>query len=405
MSSHSQSKSQASFTLIELLITLAVIAILMTVVVISINPSEMMKRNRDVRRLADLNSLNKAIQLFQISLPYASLGDSNTVYVSIPDTSSSCANLGLPPLPSGWSYKCSSPQNYRKIDGTGWIPLNFTSMDIGSPLAALPIDPVNSTSSGNYYTYVTGGSWALTALLESRKEIENTARKDGGYDPERYEIGSNLTLWRNASGLVGYWKFDEGSGTTAYDSSGNNNHGTLYNGPTWTQGKVGGALSFDGVDDYVNCGNSTSLQPTSITFGGWLYLYGWLDKITSYGSHHIFMAEGYAIATNSSAWSVWVNDSTGRRSRSISHNNKLNEWHFVMVTYDEVSGYMKFYWNGVLRDTFYISAGQPIVYTGSKLLRIGNGSSFDTDGLIDEVRIYNRVLSEAEIRAIYNATK
>ncbi len=52
------------------------------------------------------------------------------------------------------------------------------------------------------------------------------------------------------TGLVGYWKFDEGSGTTATDSSGNGNTGTIY-GATWVDGKSGKALSFDGNDDYV----------------------------------------------------------------------------------------------------------------------------------------------------------
>ena len=61
-------------------------------------------------------------------------------------------------------------------------------------------------------------------------------------------------------GLVGYWKFDEGGGTTAYDASGNGNDGTLTNGPKWTQGKEGGALAFDGRNDYVNAGNGASLN-------------------------------------------------------------------------------------------------------------------------------------------------
>jgi hypothetical protein len=51
--------------------------------------------------------------------------------------------------------------------------------------------------------------------------------------------------------LVGYWKFDEGSGTVAYDSSGNNKTGTIVNAPTWVAGKLGSALDFNGIDSYV----------------------------------------------------------------------------------------------------------------------------------------------------------
>src|SRR3989338_2141929 len=62
------------------------------------------------------------------------------------------------------------------------------------------------------------------------------------------------------TGLVGHWKFDEGTGLSAVDSSGNNNTGTLVNGPTWTTGKIGGALNFDGVDDYVNMGIGSATE-------------------------------------------------------------------------------------------------------------------------------------------------
>src|SRR3990167_8305115 len=73
------------------------------------------------------------------------------------------------------------------------------------------------------------------------------------------------------TGLAGHWKFDETSGTSASDSSGNNNTGTLTNGPTWTAGKIGGALSFDRVDDYVHIQQSNILKPLSaITFTTWI---------------------------------------------------------------------------------------------------------------------------------------
>lgn len=56
--------------------------------------------------------------------------------------------------------------------------------------------------------------------------------------------------------LEGRWRLDEGTGTSAGDSSGNGNTGTLVNGPAWVAGQAGQALSFDGVDDYVTCGTT-----------------------------------------------------------------------------------------------------------------------------------------------------
>ena len=62
--------------------------------------------------------------------------------------------------------------------------------------------------------------------------------------------------------MVGWWKFDETDGNIAYDSSGNGNNGNLTNGPIWVTGKISGALSFDGSDDFVDLGNSSNLALT-----------------------------------------------------------------------------------------------------------------------------------------------
>ena len=65
------------------------------------------------------------------------------------------------------------------------------------------------------------------------------------------------------AGQLGYWAFDEGSGTTVKDSSGKGNNGTLVGGPLWVDGKFGKALQFDGVDDYVQVPHNASLIPTT----------------------------------------------------------------------------------------------------------------------------------------------
>jgi len=130
--------STASFTLVELLIVIAILAILASAIVIVINPGEILANSRDSVRIRDLSNLNRAINLLRVQCPDCSLGDSNTIYVSIPDTDPACANLGLPPLPHPWIYSCVTSLNSRNINGTGWMPVNFTASPMSSPLSSLP---------------------------------------------------------------------------------------------------------------------------------------------------------------------------------------------------------------------------------------------------------------------------
>ncbi|GIW67404.1 MAG: hypothetical protein KatS3mg096_898 [Candidatus Parcubacteria bacterium] len=99
-----------SFTLVELLVVLALIAILATVLIVVIKPADIFKRGRDNQRTSDLKNLEKIFDLILFEtqgtfseLQYAS---SNVVYISLPDTSSTCGQWisQLPQLPSGWSY-------------------------------------------------------------------------------------------------------------------------------------------------------------------------------------------------------------------------------------------------------------------------------------------------------------
>ncbi len=212
------------------------------------------------------------------------------------------------------------------------------------------------------------------------------------------------------TGLIGHWKFDEGSGTTASDSSGNNNTGTLTNGPTWTTGKIGGALDFDGIDDYVDAGSAAVLDNIRpITISAWIYP-------RSHGE-----GDGGRIISKQDTTGRWtLHLNTTRRllfHKDFSGSSELNratagsaitfnEWQHVLITWDGSSqaANVHIYRNGV--ETGYsttVNGVDPPDDDASSIVRIGSRSGGQNvfDGLIDDVRIYNRILSAADVQALY----
>jgi type IV pilus assembly protein PilA len=243
-------KNLSGFTLVELLIVIAILAVLAAAVVIVLNPAEFLSQGRDAKRVSDLRNIVSSLNIYISDYPQASIGDFQTVYISIPDTSSTCTSHALPSLPSGWSYRCATGENHMKTDGTGWVPVDFDSVKGGSPLPYIPIDQDNTAVSGRYYIYVPDG-WAFASALGSSKYLKEIAPKDGGFDPIRFETGKNLSVIGIINRLAGIWDFDDGSGGTVSEAGISGNNGTIFGDPQWTEGVSGSALLFDGEGDYV----------------------------------------------------------------------------------------------------------------------------------------------------------
>ena len=184
--------SQESFTLIELLIVIGILAVLVSAVVVTLNPAQLLAQARDSKRQQDLSALNQALNTVYALDQTISFGASSTVYTSLPDSSSTCGSWGLPSLPTGWTYNCVPTSTLQQTNGTGWIPVNFQSNGVVT-LSSLPIDPVNASSSNLYYTYITGGSFKLSATMESQK-YASLASSDGGTISGAFELGSDLSL-------------------------------------------------------------------------------------------------------------------------------------------------------------------------------------------------------------------
>ncbi|MDP1706681.1 MAG: LamG-like jellyroll fold domain-containing protein [bacterium] len=394
--------NRSSFTLIELLVVIAILAVLSVAVVFIINPSDIIKQSRDTNRLTDLNNLNKALGIFDVTNPNDFTGTSSIIYVSLSDTSGTCANLGLPSLPGGYAYRCVTSSTLTKIDGTGWIPINFASVSYGSPIQRLPIDPVNTSTTGEYYSYVTGGSWELNAILSSNK-YRNDDDITKTNLPGVLSIGSDKTLnpVYTTNGLVGYWKFDEGTGSVAVDSSNNGNSGTLISSPTWqSEGncKVKQCLNFDGSSKRVllttpfgQSGSSTiSLWYKNSSSGAtsWRTLLG----ATSSNIHHL-------IVQTPGNGPIGIFDGSFRSFGYTPPNDNL--FHNYTVIYNSAATAI-LYVDGIYVNQIAIILDLTTYPIGS----IGNwGSGSYQAGPIDDVRIYNRVLSAAEILAIYNSTR
>lgn len=189
-------RTKGGFTLIELLVVIAIIAILSVVVVLTLNPAEMLRQSRDSNRVSDLGTLRTAVSLSLVggnyNLASSSLGYS-ACYLSTPSgTGTTTARCGIFTSAGFTSNSSGSAANYRKINSTGWVPVDFTQVAGGTPFGSLPIDPANNAS--YYYAYAanTAGLYELGALLESKKYTS------GGNSlvttSTIYETGSTLAL-------------------------------------------------------------------------------------------------------------------------------------------------------------------------------------------------------------------
>ncbi|HEY6886160.1 MAG TPA: choice-of-anchor D domain-containing protein, partial [Solirubrobacter sp.] len=200
-------------------------------------------------------------------------------------------------------------------------------------------------------------------------------------------------------GLVGAWGFDETTGTSALDSSGKGNAGTISGATRTTSGKSGGALTFNGRSSWVTVPNSSSLAlTTGMTLEGWAYP---VTGGTSATWRSMFVKE----TASSLAWALYPFGDRGLPSghaftskevwASATKAATLNTWTHYAVTYDGTT--VRLYTNGVL------SGSQPqtgSLVTSTQPLRIGGDAIWGEwfDGRLDELRVYNRALSAAEIQ-------
>ena len=213
-----------------------------------------------------------------------------------------------------------------------------------------------------------------------------------------YDVQDNLGY-----GLVACWKLDEGSGTTAYDVSAADHHGTLTGmdpATDWVTGKIGGALDFDGSNDCVLLGDSLELVD-------YISISAWVNP-SSIGIDRQIISDGYngsitqwEFKTTSADGKVsfrhWAPGEVGVQSIQTL---TAGIWTHLVGIYDGKK--WKIYWDGSLDNE--ITDGGPVA--ANRNLYIGavdiNGSPGQFwVGVIDDVRVYDRPLNAAEVKALY----
>jgi hypothetical protein len=209
-------------------------------------------------------------------------------------------------------------------------------------------------------------------------------------------VTNGLVLYLDAAN---YQSYVSGS-TTWRDLSGNNNSGSLVNGPTYNSGNAG-SIVFDGTNDYVNCGTNSSLDfgTGSATIGAWFKTsnnVGALCTKRQGTGFQLYVFSGRLYADGAGT-------PTGVYSTA---NVNTNIWKYGVVVYDRSGGLIRLYVNGNADGTTALG-GTTLTDTGScNIGRATLGAPGDYfNGIISQVSVYNRALSASEVLQNYNATK
>jgi len=224
----------------------------------------------------------------------------------------------------------------------------------------------------------------------------------------------SFTTWQSGDidpNLVGWWKFDEGTGSTAHDSAGSNDGNII--GATWTIGKINSALDFNGLDDYVDLGTNPYAGLTEGTISAWIK-----PVDTVYRRMVIGAKEGtddldyMSFELYNGQLQVWLIHASASLLAAVGETLlQTDTWHHIAYTTDS-SGH-HFYVNGEPETVMLYGIGDPgtNAFFGhlptEQVISIGvlmnyNGENVDHfDGKIDDVRIYDRALSEEEVEQLY----
>ncbi|MEG8947247.1 SdrD B-like domain-containing protein [Rosettibacter firmus] len=247
---------------------------------------------------------------------------------------------------------------------------------------------------------------SYTVVLSSGQNL------DGYYFGNKYEPKTGCIT--PPSNMVAWWSFDFSSKDSPQDLAGYNNFGTKMNGPIAVAGKVLGALQFDGIDDYIEVKDHSELNfgTGDFSFDAWIKTDAktgvevLVDKRKAYNT-------GYSFFLNDGYLSLQLADGSGFSGYTNYASPVFvadGNWHHIAITVSRNNRQgILFYLDGVSTQ-FGDPTTNPATLTNTDNLRIGRNSSAGSNdpigtfkGILDEIELFNRVLTSQEVQAIYNA--
>jgi hypothetical protein len=212
--------------------------------------------------------------------------------------------------------------------------------------------------------------------------------------------------------LVGWWNFDEGSGDVTVDWSGNGNHGTFRGEPQWAAGYDLGALEFDGINDYIDMGNNGingvfDRGSSAFSVTGWVKPSALGPSASNHGTRNVVVArasdpsnDNFELGFSEAGSLDLYIDENGDDDMKTFGNGEVTvgSWHHFTVTFDSGQVYV------TLDGNRYVGAfgGDALDQASGSPFTIGNTTHSDIyfNGLIDDVRVYDRVLTPEEIEQV-----
>jgi hypothetical protein len=205
-------------------------------------------------------------------------------------------------------------------------------------------------------------------------------------------------------GLVGWWGLDDGSGTTAVDSSGFGRDGTMVGGAVWVSGRVGGGLSFDGADDRVDVPAVVLDGASDVTFVGWV-------NTAKTGQQAILSAangsndnEMLLFAASATELRFYTGETIGSFASWTIPSIADSQWHHVAVTRNQTAGTVELFLDGTSQGSRTAALSTLTVASGGLVFgqeqdTVGGGFSPSQafDGVLDDLRLYTRILTPTEI--------